>query len=263
MHPLVILIINTLLFLMMLFMNSVGGSGYLTTYNVGEVSRMYPTLITPAGYAFSIWGLIYLQLTCFIGFLWYQYLRKKEYSYILNSFPWFGISCIANSLWIVFWSSNQIGLSLLFILFLLTSLVMLAIRYRLEVWDAPLRIIFFIWWPFAIYLGWVILATTINVTIFLIAIGWNPSLQIENFMAVLVLTIATAIYLTLILKRNLRESALAGIWGITAIVVHQYGENTLIFSTSLISSGILLITISIHAYLKRRTLPHQKVTEEV
>ena len=37
----------------------------LNGINTGAVSAKYATLITPAGYAFAIWGLIYLGLTAF------------------------------------------------------------------------------------------------------------------------------------------------------------------------------------------------------
>ena len=43
--------------------------------DIGEISAKYPNLFTPAGYAFSIWGLIYLLLLIYVI---YQLWSGKE-----------------------------------------------------------------------------------------------------------------------------------------------------------------------------------------
>ena len=40
--------------------------GALTGNSIGDISDLYPVRITPAGYAFSIWGLIYTLLGIFV-----------------------------------------------------------------------------------------------------------------------------------------------------------------------------------------------------
>ena len=40
--------------------NALASMGYVNGVTPGEISDNYPTSITPAGYAFSIWSLIYL-----------------------------------------------------------------------------------------------------------------------------------------------------------------------------------------------------------
>ncbi|MGZ5197565.1 MAG: tryptophan-rich sensory protein, partial [Kaistella sp.] len=46
--------------------NYVSNTGIFNGKTIGNVSDQYHTLITPAGYAFSIWGLIYLLLLGFV-----------------------------------------------------------------------------------------------------------------------------------------------------------------------------------------------------
>ena len=61
--------INILAFVLTVIVNSLAGSttilgGKLTA----EISDANPTLITPAGYVFSIWGIIYILLGAFVVF---------------------------------------------------------------------------------------------------------------------------------------------------------------------------------------------------
>ncbi|UOQ75804.1 tryptophan-rich sensory protein [Hymenobacter sp. 5516J-16] len=42
-----------------------------------QVSYKYPTLLTPAGYAFSIWGAIFLGLACYAG---WQLLPRQRHN---------------------------------------------------------------------------------------------------------------------------------------------------------------------------------------
>ena len=54
--------------------NALAGTGRLNGVMTNEVSDKYPTVLTPAGYAFSIWGLIYVGL---IAFTIYQLLPSR------------------------------------------------------------------------------------------------------------------------------------------------------------------------------------------
>ncbi|MEX0772781.1 MAG: hypothetical protein WD038_06410 [Balneolales bacterium] len=53
-------ILNTLTLAGVIIVNILAGPGKIGGQDVGEVSRRYDTLFAPAGYAFSIWGIIYL-----------------------------------------------------------------------------------------------------------------------------------------------------------------------------------------------------------
>ena len=54
-----IVALNAATFVVVLALNGLAGSGKLTGTSIGAVSNDFPTYITPAGYAFSIWGVIY------------------------------------------------------------------------------------------------------------------------------------------------------------------------------------------------------------
>ena len=52
---------NAFLFVSMVIVNYLSNTGLLNNTTIGEVSGGLKTLFTPAGYAFSIWGVIYFS----------------------------------------------------------------------------------------------------------------------------------------------------------------------------------------------------------
>jgi hypothetical protein len=52
---------NIIAFVLTVIVNSLAGSTTLIGgKTTADISNLYPTLITPAGYVFAIWGVIYL-----------------------------------------------------------------------------------------------------------------------------------------------------------------------------------------------------------
>lgn len=259
MKNLLLLFLNTLTFVFAVVLNALQGSSLFKGVTVGEISKKYETLITPAGYAFAIWGVIYLMLLLFIVYQWIVWFRKREDTALNQIGVWFAIGNIANGLWIVAWLNEYFGLSVLLIFMLLFSLIMLTIRLKLELWDASVRTIFFVWWPIVIYLGWMVVASVANVSVWLVSINWDGWSIPPVYWTIIMIGLATIIYLLLIFRRNMREAALVGIWAFIAIAMKQKSVHDEIYITSLIASGILFIFIVIHAFKNRKTLPHNKL----
>lgn len=253
------ILLNTLTLVSALIMNYLSGTGAFDGKTVGDVSARYENLFTPAGYAFGIWGLIYLLLIAFVGYQWYAWFAKWNDRELKQTSFWFALSNIANGLWIYAWLNNYIDISLLLMLVLLFSLLMLTLRLRLETWDAPVRIIAFVWWPVCIYLGWIIVATVANFSAFFVSIGWYGEPLSETSWAIILIIIAFLIYVLLIYFRNMREAALVGIWALLAIAVKQWDENMAVVYTALIVSAILFIYMSWHGYKNRETSLFKKM----
>ncbi len=95
-----------------IFVNYLAGAGFINNKTPADISDQYPTLVTPAGYAFSIWGLIYAGL---FAFSIYQALPAQiaRFSKIRTLYL---INCAANCAWLYLWHYEQIPLSLLIIL---------------------------------------------------------------------------------------------------------------------------------------------------
>jgi hypothetical protein len=254
-----LLILNTLTLAGALVMNFLSGTGFFDGRTVGEISARNDTLFTPAGYAFGIWGLIYLFLLAFVAYQWHAWIKRREDRELKQTGIWFMLSNLFNGSWIYFWLHEHIGISVIIILLLLLSLIVLTVRLKLEIWDAPVRIIALVWWPICIYLGWVIVATVANIAIYLKSIDWTMLGISEVTWAIVMLIIAAMIYIFLIFKRNLREAAGVGIWAFVAIVVKQWDANREIAVTAIVLSAILFLLIAYHGYKNRDTSPFRKI----
>ena len=181
-----------------------------------EVSDMFPTLFTPAGFTFAIWGIIYLLLT---GFAIYQarYFNKAV-PVFLKKIGWlFGLSCAANVGWLLAFHHLQIGLSMLIMLVLLGSLV--AIYLRLNEGEAPATAgeRWLVRLPFSVYLGWITVATIANASIFLSNLGWNGEPGGPQVWTVVVIAAAIVVGILALLKRRDFAFALVTVWALFGI----------------------------------------------
>ena len=92
-------ILNVLALLVTLAVNGLASAGLINGRSQAEISDGIPVLFTPAGFAFSIWGVIYLSL---LGFVVYQaHPRRRGDEALQRIGYWFVASCALNTLWLV------------------------------------------------------------------------------------------------------------------------------------------------------------------
>ena len=233
-------IANIIAFIATVFVNYLSNTGAINNTTIGEVSASMNTLFTPAGYAFSIWGLIYLLL---LGFVVYQsrslFTSVRDDAFILKTGWWFVLSCVANMVWVTFWLYGYISFSIIAMFVLLYSLLKIVVNNSMELWDAPISVITFLWWPFVFYSGWVTVASIANVAAYLSSISWDGWGFSETSWTVIMIIIAGIINLAVTWKRNMREFALVGVWALVAIAVANWENNLPVVYTSLITATIL------------------------
>jgi hypothetical protein len=251
MKQITLLIVNTASLLFALFMNGLSNTGAFNGKTVGEVSAENETLFAPAGYAFSIWGLIYILLIMFVVWQWVAWFKHNDDRDLKQTGIWFALSSFANGTWIVAWLYGNVGISVVLMLVLLVSLIVLTVRLRLEIWDAPKRTIFFVWWPICVYLGWIIVASVANIAAFLVSINWQGAYMGAEAWTVTMIIAAAIIYLLLIYFRNLREAALVGIWALVAIAVKQWQMQPAIVAAAIAAAVVLFVAIAYNAYKNR------------
>ncbi|MCC5938109.1 MAG: tryptophan-rich sensory protein [Lunatimonas sp.] len=235
-----LLIGNTLSFAAVLYSNYLFGSGAAGERSVGEVSTLYTMLITPAGYAFSIWGLIYLLLLGFLAFQWVAYLRNDANNSLQPCGIWFLLSNIFNCTWIFLWVNLALGWSVLVIFGLLISLIAMLIQLESYSFSTAWRNRMFIHLPIGVYLGWIILATTLNMAVWLQSTKTIGVSSPENWVLPVVIT-AVAVYLFLLYQHNRKEPALVGVWGFVAIAVSQWNKENSVVWISLTAAVVLLV----------------------
>ena len=255
-------IANIIAFVTTVFANYLSNTGAINGTTIGDISQSSKNLFTPAGYAFSIWGLIYLML---LGFIIYQsrslFKKVRDDGFILKTGWWFVLSCVANILWITFWLYGFMEFSILAIFVLLYSVLKIVMNNRMELWDAPISVIAFLWWPFVVYSGWVTVASIANVAAHLKSIEWNGWGISETIWAIIMIIVAGIINLAVTWKRNMREFAMVGAWALIAIAVANWEVNKTVAYTALIVAIILIISSGYHGYLNREKNPMQKLKE--
>ncbi|WP_029033876.1 tryptophan-rich sensory protein [Salinimicrobium terrae] len=247
---------NIIAFLLMVTVNYFSNTGAINGETMASVSAEYENLFTPAGYAFSIWGLIYLGLA---GFMIFQAASSRGKKTAERVGWWFVITCALNISWIFAWLNYLTGLSVILMVLLLLSLIMIIFKTRMELDDEPLKVIAFVWWPFSFYSGWINVALIANTAAYLTSIGWDGFGMSEVTWTIILIIIAALINLIITWTRNMREFALVGAWGLVAVGIANRGENEVIFLTALIAAGILVISSGIHGYKNREYSPWKKV----
>lgn len=254
-----LVILNTFTLALVLLANALTGCGVMAGRHLEGINQQNETLITPDRYAFSIWGLIYVFLIIFVLFQWFILITGKNQDIIQKTGVFFSLSNFASITWLFLWFNNSIGFSVLAMLVLLATLMIMVIRLDMEIWDAPVRIIIFVWWPVVIYLGWIIMESVTNIALFLTSLGWDGSPFSPHLWAILIIMIATGIYSYLTFSRNLRESGMVGVWTFVAIAVHQGTKHPDISFTAIIAALILLVEVMYHGYKNRDTSPFRKI----
>ena len=216
--------VNALLLAGMLTMNYLANALPLNNKTTGELSDSFPNLFVPAGITFSIWGVIYLLLLifCVIQFT----LRGKE---AVSSIGWlFAITCILNSLWIVFWHYGKLPLSLLVMAGLLVALIYINLAIR-NMQFGLLKA------SFGIYLGWICIATIANVTALLVYYGWNGFNVAHEIWAIVMIFAGALIASLAIFRLGNPYIGLAVAWAFIGIAIKRQDDNRPIFISALIA----------------------------
>ena len=250
---------NIFALIVTIVLNYLSNTGIFNGNTMSTVSAAYQNLFTPAGYAFSIWGLIYLGLAAFVIYhAVVSFKSNQENNVVLKVGWWFVISCIANCAWIFAWLYDYTGLSVIIMIMLLFSLMMIVLKTRMELDDLPMKQIAFVWWPFSLYAGWITVALIANIAAWLTKINWDGFGISAITWTIIMIIIAGIIYLLMTWQRNMREYALVGVWGLLAIAVANWTTEPSIVQSSIIISVILFVSSTVHAIRNRSIINKRK-----
>lgn len=238
--------------LLTISVNGLANALPLNGIETGQISDNFPTLFTPSGYVFAIWGVIYLGL---LAYMVYQALPSQRTNPRLRAIGWwYVLGNVANTIWIFAWHWLQFLPSLGLIVVLLISLIMAYLRLaparqtpglvsRGERWTTHL--------PFSIYLGWVSVATVANSAVYLASIGFDGGFLSPAVWTVILLLVATG--LGLFFLRGWRDVAYVGvlIWAFIGIAVNQ--SEVALVSWTAAGLAALLAVLAVAMVVKTRT----------
>ena len=240
-------IANGLALIFTIAVNYISNAGLLNGNSMKTISDKYFNYFTPAGFAFSIWGIIYLGLLSFVIYTGFNTKDKPSKSEILSKIGWwFVVSCLANASWVVAWLSDYIGLSVIIMVVLLFSLIKIVVNTRMELDGHPFKAYLLVYWPFAIYTGWITVALIANASAYLTKLNWQGWGISDVSWAIVMIVVAGLVNIFMVYFRNLREFAAVGIWALFAISVsnksNPAGEN-IVYACYVVMFVVLLSII--------------------
>ena len=195
---------------------------------IGEISNELfgDILITPANYAFAIWGVIYLGL---ISFAIYQVLPAQRHSPLLQRIGYgLTIASTAQIAWVFLFLYRQFALSFLAMLGILLPLIGAYLRLPFnsnEITNRRERLSSTQKWlirnPISIYLAWISVATIVNGAIALRSWDWNGWIIGPVIWTIVMILVAALITTAVTYPRQ--DYAYAGVfvWAMVAIAVRN------------------------------------------
>lgn len=224
----------------------------LNGLSIGEISNTLfaNVLITPANYAFAIWGVIYLGL---MGLGIYQLLPRQRQNPDLRRIGyWLAFACVAQGIWVFLFLLRLFGWSVVAMLGILLPLTVIYLRLGIALRRLPRWEQWLIQIPISIYLGWITVATVVNVATALYSLNWNRWGFSDPIWTIVMLLVSGAIAAVIALKRRDVAFTLVIIWALVAIAVRQLA-NPLIAS---VAGGVALILVVLILFARFKPARH-------
>ncbi len=249
-------LILLLLYGLMITMNVVANALPLNGLNTGEISDRYNNLFTPAGYTFSIWGIIYLLLLTQVLYL-VRVIKAKDAKLSVSDLKkvclYFSLSTLLNGVWIVAWHFLLIPLSLV-LTFLLAATLWQASRFLTKAFlgdGLSNRERYFLRLPTEVYFGWSCVALIANVTVWLVDIGWKGWGIAPEIWTILILLIGCVIAVLTVWTRKSPAFGIVFLWAYGGILQRHLSQTNLDQSYPIIigtvSLALVFILIAIFA----------------
>ncbi|MCR9162434.1 MAG: tryptophan-rich sensory protein [Nannocystaceae bacterium] len=228
--------------IVMITVNGLANALPINGKTTGDISDGFDILFTPAGYVFSIWGLIYALL---VTFSVVQALPSRaEDPDFAAVRPWYVANALLNATWIFAWHHERFGLSLLLMLGLLGTLVAIASKVghigpRDGLSFVALRA------PFSLYLGWISIATIANVTVVLWTLGLTEPLS-DPGLTLGIVAVAAVFGSSIAVRRCDPVYAAVFVWALVGIAADNTGASVL-YIGSLVAAGLCGLAVGVAA----------------
>jgi translocator protein len=231
--------LNFLGLLLVVIVNALANTLPLNGQTTGEISNRLNVLFTPAGYVFSIWGLIYLLL-----FIWVlRQLQKNRRNLPLyeSTSGLFLLTCMLNILWIFLWHYEYFFYTVLVMIAFLITLIFLYKKVK-SFHPPKIDVI-----PISIYLGWVSVALIANISYYLVYIQWNGWGISQIVWTVIMLWVAALLAGVFYMKEKDPYYVLVFIWALIGIGVKNQDSHPSVSYVSYVLSATLFIFIWVNS----------------
>jgi hypothetical protein len=241
--------VNVLALVATIALNGLANALPLNGLTTGDISDRFDVYFVPAGYVFSIWGLIYLALTAFVI---YQALPGQRDNPRLRRVGYlFALSCVANVAWLFLWHYEVFPLTIVAMVALLLLLIAIYLRLGIGRSEVSTAEKWLVRVPFSIYLGWITVATIANATSLLDYLNWGGWGIRPEIWAVIMLLAATAITSAVTLTRGDIAYGLVIVWAVAGIAIKHAGTPVVSITSWIVTVAVALVT-ALGAWRRRR-----------
>ncbi|MEN9883106.1 MAG: hypothetical protein RLZZ420_323 [Bacteroidota bacterium] len=248
--------LNLLLFAGVVTVNALANILPINGYNTGQVSAFYPNFFVPAGFTFSIWGVIYLILTGFVVISFFAAFGKFDEAAgkaVQQASPWFWLTCVINASWVLVWHHLYLATSWLLMLAFLAVLIRMFLLLKPLKNKIPVFHRIWVYHAFVVYLAWISVATIANTTALLVGFGWQGGFLSPQVWSVIMICIAIFLGIAMVGKRKEPAYGFVLSWAFYGIYSAQVSQARIVGITAAIGVCVLLaLTITILIKVPKR-----------
>ena len=188
----------------------------------GTISDRYPTLLVAAGYAFSIWGVIFLLDAAYA--IWQATGERRRDATLDRVAPWAAAGFLLTTIWMPMFSQQLFWACLLVIFGALGCLLRCAVLLSRDAVPARGQR-GWAWLPLSLHAGWLSLAAFLNLAQVIVAHDLAPAdRQLPWSLALFAIAAAMLLVFNQRMRGNLAYAA-AVLWGLVAVYVKQSGHD--------------------------------------
>jgi benzodiazapine receptor len=216
--------------------------------DTGAISDDNISPVTPAGYAFAIWGLIYLGC---IALAVYQVLPDQQHREVHRRTGWWLVGAFtASAIWIPTFGSRLLWLAQVVLLALVGCLAVAASRLA-AIRPAATSERILLRLPVMIYLGWVVLASAAGFGTTFRSLGLPEAGDLVTVVSLILVAVATVAVVIIVLRLTaVAGFVFAACWALIAVAVGTYDSS--VRFAAIVSVGAVLIALIVRSLRTRR-----------
>jgi benzodiazapine receptor len=216
--------------------------------STAEISDRFKVYFVPAGYVFSIWGVIYIGL---IAYAVFQALPSQRENPRLRQIGYpVIVAGLANCIWLFLWHYEQFPLTLIAMFGLLAMLILVYLNLGIgqtqistaETWTVRI--------PFSVYLGWITVATIANITDVLYYLQWAGfGIGARDWTLILFAAVILIAGLMSLTRRDITYN-LVIVWALIGIAVKQAAAKSLVLAA--LASAVIILCVLVYSLIRKR-----------
>lgn len=210
------------------------------TKEIGSLARSTEPLLAAAGWAFSIWLVIFAWQVAYAA---YQALPSQRANPTLRRIGWHtALNAALAAGWTALFTLQQFALA--WVVMVATFLNLLAVELRLHDDARTGKELWLVRLPFAINFGWISCALLLNTSQLVHGVlGWDEGLLSPLGWAMALTVVAAVLGLVMaVFRKNLAYGAVV-VWALVAVFAYRRTDVPMLAATALVCAGVVAIAL--------------------